>query len=357
MAYILYLGDRFATSGHRANAIKRLGHTVDLRDPYKEVGKMLGSWRGALHFRTGYTFLQSRMAKWLESIIEETSNRLDVIWVDSGELFGRECLKILRKAKCPVVLYNVDDPTGKRDGNRFNSLIKAIPDYDLIALVRKETAEECKTLGGKQVIRVFRSYDEVEHAPFASDLDIPSTFKSDVAFIGTWMRFEKRDEFLLELVAKGVPISIWGDRWEKSPHFGKLKSYWRGNALRGRDYVAAIQGSKICLGMLSKGNRDLHTQRSLEVPFAGGLFCAERTTEHQELYKEGTEAVFWSDAAECADICNRLLKDSTVREKIRTSGMERIRALKLGNEDVCRHVLKTLMEMPSELTATANPRS
>ena len=56
MAYILYLGDRFATSGHRANAIKRLGHTVDLRDPYNELGKMLSSWRGALHFRTGYTF-------------------------------------------------------------------------------------------------------------------------------------------------------------------------------------------------------------------------------------------------------------------------------------------------------------
>jgi len=178
-----------------------------------------------------------------------------------------------------------------------------------------------------------------------------------VAFIGTWMRYEKRDEFLLELVAQGVPISIWGDRWEKSPHFAKLKSYWRGNALRGRDYVAAIQGSKLCLGMLSKGNRDLHTQRSLEVPFAGGLFCAERTTEHQELYKEGAEAVFWSDATECADICNRLLKDSILREKIRKSGMERIRALKLGNEDVCRHVLKTLMEMPSELTAAANPRS
>ncbi|HZI26269.1 MAG TPA: hypothetical protein VFD46_14390, partial [Chryseolinea sp.] len=79
MAYILYLGDQFATSGHRANAIKRLGHTVDLRDPYKEFSKMLSSWRGALHFRTGYTFLQSRMAKWLESIIKETSGRLDVI--------------------------------------------------------------------------------------------------------------------------------------------------------------------------------------------------------------------------------------------------------------------------------------
>ncbi|HEX6224179.1 MAG TPA: glycosyltransferase [Chryseolinea sp.] len=357
MAKILYIGDRFATSGHRAAAIKRLGHTVDVRDPYQQFDKMLRSWRGALHYRTGYTFLQSGMVKWIESLIAEPSIRPDAIWVDSGELVGPACLKVLKELKCPVLLYNVDDPTGKRDGNRFNSLIKSIPYYDLIVLVRKETAEECEKLGGKRVMRVFRSYDEVEHKPFASDQDIPAAFKSDVAFIGTWMRYEKRDEFLLELVAKGVPISIWGDRWEKSPHFAKLKSFWRGKALRGRDYVAAIQGSKICLGMLSKGNRDLHTQRSLEVPYAGGLFCAERTSEHLELYKEGTEAVFWSDAAECADICNKLLNDSTLREKIKTAGMERIRALKLGNEDVIRQILGTIMEKPSAVTTKVNPGS
>jgi hypothetical protein len=153
------------------------------------------------------------------------------------------------------------------------------------------------------------------------------------------MRHEKRDEFLLKLVRLGVPVSIWGDRWEKSPFFAELKSYWRGPAVYGRDYVAGIQGAKICLGFLSKGNRDLYTRRSVEVPFIGSFFCAERTTEHEKMYKEGEEAVFWSSAEECAQVCLKMLKDDELRDTIRLAGMKRVRELNAGNEDVCRSIV------------------
>jgi spore maturation protein CgeB len=109
--------------------------------------------------------------------------------------------------------------------------------------------------------------------------------------------------------------------------------------LTGRDYVAALQGSKVCLGLLSKGNRDLHTTRSLEVTFAGGVLCAERTSEHLEMYKEGVDAVFWSDAKECAEKCRELLTDNVKREMIRIAGMKRVRELKAGNENVCQAIL------------------
>ncbi|MBA4053730.1 MAG: hypothetical protein C0490_03375, partial [Marivirga sp.] len=285
MANILYVGDSSAssTSAHRADAIKRLGHTVVVIDPYNAFSKQLNSrWFGPIHFRTGYALLQTKVAKWLTHTLENTHIKPDLIWVDSGELFGPECVKVLKKITCPVVLYNIDDPTGKRDGKRFDSLIQSIPFYDLIAVVRRETEKECRQLGAKNVIRVYRSYDEIAHKPFNSISEIPEKFKSEVAFIGTWMRYEKRDEFLLELISSGIPVSIWGDRWQKSPHFAKLESHWKGPALGGRDYVAAVQGAKICLGLLSKGNRDLHTTRSLEVPYSGGLLCAQRTIEHQE---------------------------------------------------------------------------
>jgi len=204
------------------------------------------------------------------------------------------------------------------------------------------TKEEFEKLGGKNVMRVFMSYDEVAHRPFDSIQQIPQNLRSEVVFIGTWMRNEKRDEFLLQLIGKGVPVSIWGNRWQKSPNFDRLKDHWRGNALHGRDYVAAIQGSKICIGMLSKGNRDMHTTRSLEVPFAGGLLCAERTPEHLEMYKENVEAVFWKDAEECAKVCLRLLKDDAGREQIRKQGMIKVRASKFGHEDVCKQILEKL---------------
>ena len=346
MANILYLGASSAgsTSLHRANAIKRLGHTVIIKDPFSEFGSdIISRWPGAIHFRTGYIFLQRKIQKWLAAELAREVIKPDLIWIDMGELFGPASLNILKRMNCPIVLYNVDDPTGKRDGQRFASLIRAISLYDLVVVVRKETASECRALGAKNVMLVCRSYDEVEHRPFKTVDEIPKEFRSDVAFIGTWMRHEKRDEFLLELISQGVPVSIWGDRWNKSPHFATLGAYWRGNALRGREYVAAMQGAKICLGLLSKGNRDLHTTRSLETPFAGGLFCAERTIEHQEMYKEGVEAVFWSDAAECARQCNMLLSNDTLREQIRAAGMLRVRSLNVGNEEVCRRILDAFL--------------
>jgi Glycosyl transferases group 1 len=349
MANILYLGDSVpsSTSSHRVHALTRIGHTVRLLDPYKTFdGQLKSRWLGPIHFRTGYRFLKNKVTKWVKTIVN-TESKPDLIWINSGELFGSESLKALKQLSCPIVLYNNDDPTGGRDGRRFDLLIDALPYYDLCVVMREMNVSEFKAKGAKEVVRVFMSYDEVVHKPFESSSDIPENFRSDVAFIGTWMRFEKRDEFLLVLINQGIPVSIWGDRWEKSPHFEVLKPFWRGGALRGRDYVAAMQGAKICLGLLSKGNRDLHTQRSLETPYAGGLFCAERTSEHKQLYEEGVEAVFWNDANECAKVCKELLRDNALRARILQAGMNRARANKVGNEDMCKTVLEKVLASKS----------
>jgi spore maturation protein CgeB len=100
--------------------------------------------------------------------------------------------------------------------------------------------------------------------------------------------------------------------------------------------------------LLSKGNRDRHTNRSSEVPFVGGLLCAERTNEHLEMYRDGEEAVFWDDAAECAAVCQRLLADPAERAAIREAGARRVRQLHVGNEDVCRQILEEALRLYPE---------
>lgn len=342
MLNILYFGDHrhFSTAFHRAKALERIGHKIlHYHNPEETLpGYFKSAVMSAINFRSGYRLLQRHVQQDLEEIVQ-SGIKPDVIWVDNGEFFGKKCLQILRKFNCPIILYSIDDPTGKRDGHRFDSFLAAIKLYDLIAVVRKETEEECKLLGAKQVLRVMRSYDEVAHAPYENAAEIPLNFKSDVAFIGTWMRNENRDEFIKVLIEAGISVSIWGDRWPKSLHFELLKPYYRGPNLGGKDYIAAIQGAKICLGLLSKGNRDLHTTRSMEVPYAGGLLCAERTSEHTALYNDGTEAVFWNDAHECAAVCKKLLAGDQL-EHIKKAGMKKVRNLKLGNEDICKLILE-----------------
>jgi spore maturation protein CgeB len=191
------------------------------------------------------------------------------------------------------------------------------------------------------------SYDEIAHKSFDDASSIDTKFKSDIVFIGTWMNNEKRDLFLSKLIDAGLNVSIWGNRWEKSEYWDLIKEHHKGKSLSGRDYVAAIQGSKICIGMLSKGNRDLHTRRSVEIPFIGGLLCAERTIEHTEMYKEEKEAIFWDDVDECIERCKEILRDDTRRINLRENGSIRVKANQVGNEDICESIIQELLLLDS----------
>jgi hypothetical protein len=342
MIRTLYFGPSHpgATGKHRADALTRIGCEVVLHDPFAGLATSLrASWKSKFHYHTGYRFLQSAAHKWLANVLQQ-SRSFDIIWVDGGELFGKDAVALLKTRGVPVVLFNHDDPTGVRDRRRFASLRKALPSYDAVTAFRDRSAHELAQVCNGHVVKLMMAYDEVRHSSAGISCEKVLQYESDVCFIGTWMRNEARDDFLLQLVDRGVNVSVWGDRWQKSPHWARIQSHWRGPGLAGQDYVAAIRGAKVCLGLLSKGNRDLHTTRSMEIPYAGGLLCAERTSEHLELYIEDEEAVFWSSAEECADKCLALLKDDDRRERIRLAGMRRVRENKVGNEDICSQILQ-----------------
>lgn len=341
---VLYLGESkaFSNSECRIKALIRIGCDVTVMDPYPILKKYYFQTAAAIfHYRTGYRFVQNRMKRWLDNFKSDVAS-FDILWINSGELFGPEILKELRKANKPIVLYNNDDPTGGRDGRRFDSLLRAMPYYDLCAVLRQVNIEEYRSKGAKNVIRIHMSYDEVNHRKLES---VPDQFRSDVAFIGTWMADERRDEFIVDLINNGIHVNIWGAHWQKSPLWHQLAPFFKGNALTGANYVAAIQGAKMCLGFLSKKNRDLHTRRSVEIPFIGGLLCAERTTEHTKMYIENQQAVFWSDVGECIDVCKRLLENDAKREEIRLAGRERVLELNVGNEDICRQILTSALAL------------
>ncbi len=342
---ILYIGHAVpsSTSRHRADALIRLGHEVKLADPYVALATQLrGKLSGALHYRTGYRLMQGAVRAWVDVLLRQHAGWPQLVWVNGGELIGSLAAHKLRQFAAPLVLYNNDDPTGGRDGRRFDSLLAALNAYDLCAVLREPNVDEFLAQGARAVHRVWMSYDEVLHRPFDNIADIPAAYKSEVAFIGTWMPKERRDEFMLSLIKQGVPLSIWGDAWQRSPNWLQIKHCWRGQSIYGRDYVAAVQGAKIALGLLSKGNRDLHTTRSAEIPYAGGLLCAQRTSEHLQMYKEGEEAVFWNDAEECAAVCHSLLADDALRERIRINGNDRAKVADFGHEAVLSHLIKKL---------------
>jgi hypothetical protein len=278
-----------------------------------------------------------------------------LIWVDQGEWIGPGLIRTMRKQlRVPIVNYLLDDPFGGRDGRRFSAYLRAVPEYNLLTVVRQENITEAYAHGAKKVLRVWRSADEVAHAPRKLTDEERIRYASDVVFVGTWM--PERGPFMAELIQRGVPLSIWGNRWQKAPEWPQLARHWRGPGLdNDEDYAAAILAAKINLGLLSKGNRDLHTTRSLEIPALGGLFCAERTSEHLELYEEGREAVFWKDAAECAEQCLALLADESRRKAIAAAGHARAIINGHYNEKILSQILNAAFTR-TDLSGERSPR-
>jgi spore maturation protein CgeB len=76
----------------------------------------------------------------------------------------------------------------------------------------------------------------------------------------------------------------------------------------------------------------------------GALLCADRTPEHTAMYREGEEALFWRDAAECAAVIRRYLGRREERAAIAAAGARRVRANGHGNEQIVARALRALAE-------------
>ena len=281
--------------------MRRLGHQVEHLDLRSLLPRT--HWVTRITWRLGGDILSPWIMRSLP--IRLRGRHFDLCYVDSGEWVTPRVIKLLRTFADKVVNYNIDDPLGMRDVARSRAYRMSLSSYDLCVVVRSENVAEAQALGARDVMRVYRSSDEISHAPIRMSEEDRRTWAAEVLFLGTW--FPERGPFLVELVKLGVPLTIRGANWDKASEWSILKSHWRGGHIEGADYAKAIQGARVNLGLLSKGNRDLHTTRSLEIPALGGLLCAERTSEHLHLYAEGERGAFLGRRAR---VCRGLSRHS-----------------------------------------------
>lgn len=330
---ILYLGPISGTCLDRANALRRLNHNVHHLDLRNMLPKT--QWVDRITWRLGGNLLSPLLISPLKEQLHHRA--FDLCYVDGGEWVTPSIISLLRSHAKKVINYNIDDPLGPRDRQRFKAYRQSLPYYDINVVIRKENVAEAYALRAKKVLLVHRSADEISHAQRKIDQMDYLAWASEVLFLGTW--FPERSPFLVNLIKLGVPLTIRGANWHKAPEWKFLKNYWKGGNISGDEYAKAIQCAKVNLGLLSKENRDLHTTRSLEIPALGGLLCAQRTSEHLEMYIEGREALFWKDEEECAEMCKFALVDENRRKAIATSGHARLVANGHFNEIVMEHVL------------------
>ena len=334
---ILYVGPNEGTSWQRVEALRRLGHGVFMVDPFDAVSSnhYVRSWI----FHTGALGCEHPVQSFVMASVGD--KRFDLALVDSGELIGPALVDQLRSRAGTVVNFNQDNPyVAKR---RFRLLRKALPFYDLIVTSRDSSVQAARTAGARNVLRVTLAADEIVHRPRELSARDRAMFSSDVVFAGTWM--QERGPFFRKLVECGVPLRIFGPRWNCSREFAVLKPYTYVAPLGDEEYVKAIAGAKIALGLVSKVNLDVHTTRSLEIPAIGTLFCAQRTPDHLALYRDGEEAVFWDSPEECARLCLALLRDPERISRIASAGHRRAHLNRNFNEDLLTRLIDAAMAL------------
>ena len=113
---VLYLGVETGTSRHRMNALRRLGHDVEVVDSagFHPKVPLSGVWQRYFGSVGAVSVIRRRVMERLASL-----GQFDVVWVDSGALVSQELVQDLKSVGKRVLNYNVDDPYGPRDVNSW----------------------------------------------------------------------------------------------------------------------------------------------------------------------------------------------------------------------------------------------
>jgi glycosyltransferase involved in cell wall biosynthesis len=265
------------------------------------------------------------IARLRRSLVEAVARiRPDVLLAYQGHYFDGETIRRL-SAHTFVVGYHNDDPFGPRKGMlRYRHLLPALRHYGGFHVYRECNVSEALAYGVPHV-GMLRSY----YLPW---LDFPrilaaqevDAFGCDVVFAGH-VEPDLRVGCISGLVRAGVSVRIYGETglWRSAldpdvtsrlPAIGKVV---------GEEYRKALSAAKIGLCFFSKWNRDEYTRRVFEIPACGMFLLSERTAVMRDLYREGVEAEFFSDAEELTDKVRFYLAHDDLRIQIAAAGRRR----------------------------------
>jgi spore maturation protein CgeB len=336
---ILYVGEIYAshygTCQLRMGVLRSLGHEVI---PLCTIPFL--SWGGRYG---GVLFRRLLWGPPIWQLNKEIARQIvkfkpDVLWVDKGRQVTPATLQIARMYSASAIHFTPDPAITFHRSRHF---AESIRHYDLIVTSKSYELDLYKKYGARRVLFQMPAFDEHLHQPIMLSVDEQQRYGADAVFVGTYGK--GREKYLAPLASLNIDLAVWGGYWERCQN-KYLRSRTRGDTRNGIEYSKALCGAKIGLGILSPLVPDKSTTRSLEIPACGTFLLAERTQEHQLLFKEGIEAEFFSSPEELKQKITHYLKDENARTRVAAKGRDR--CLKSEYSYKCR-IEQILREIPS----------
>jgi hypothetical protein len=315
MTRILFIGPTWHGSNATSlrNALLRLGlecFTLDTT-PFKNSiafqvrRKLRGTTAAELH----RVPLSNLVERTFRAVRPDCVLGFRVLWLD------RSVVESMSRAAM-TIHYHPDDTANPE--NISPTYATAESAWSLNVTTKRLNVAELSERGCRDVLFVPCAYDRDWHVP-SSSRAIRQPYA--VAFIGT--RRPDRAPLITRLAGvyrKG--LLVCGAEWARSPRLRARAS------VRPPQYglamSQAVWSARAVLGLLNSANRDTHTCRSFEIPAAGGLLVAERTSEHEAMLEGGREALFFSTEDELRSHLEFASRHHVVSSRIAVAGYERI---------------------------------
>jgi len=245
----------------------------------------------------------------------------EIIFIVKGvQIYPRTLKKIKLYAKnSTLISWSLDDMYAFH--NRSIYYTRGLKHYDHVFTSKSYNVTELKSLGARNVSFLYQAYSKYAHLNI--NLDVTEPAKRDVSFVG--YADDVRERTIRFLADSGIKVEVAGGTWANKRYRAheNIRVYGNGEDLFGNDYSDFIRTSKINLGFLRTINRDLHTSRSVEIPACGGFLLGERTSEHEDLFKDEDEAVFFDNDHDLLRLIRYYLSDDKQRNLIRMRGLKR----------------------------------
>lgn len=326
---ILFIGDLnvYSTSYARANVMESFGHEV-IRLSHTKIG---GNDTGCIEanmieriaWKLGFTLDSCQINSKLSNFSHFIPN---IVWIEKGNVIKPRTLKMLKHHFPDTIIVGISEDDMVAWHNRTWDYTFGLKYYDVVFTTKTHNcgANGLAQFHPKRVSFIYKSYNESAFYPMILCEEDKKKYGADVSFVGSYEK--ERAESLHYLSSNGVTVRIWGNGWKKyKKRHQNMNVEHRPivNTHEDLAYTKALCASKINLCFLRKMNQDKHTDRSIEIPASGSFMLAERTPEHEILFKENHEAVFFSSNEELLEKTKYYLTHSCEREQIAMRGRER----------------------------------